>query len=215
MLRRRFLVRDAGHVQPVRRQVVGDGVGHPRVASLRTECKFGALRSKRGCSRCAPTRPGGERVERLLRGARAGGITVLHPFMTRIEMLYRMTIDEGHEQAASAIRLLDASDVAWVSCEPTILEEAAGIKLAVYRWPMPGSPRPQRSTRRSPQQGSRVHSPASGTSGSVDDIETRRRRAPSRRREDRGRERLDVASGRRPCPGCGGRTLTRNRGVAK
>src|SRR5438477_487082 len=37
-------------------------------------------------------------------------------------------IDEGQEQAESAVRLLDAAGVEWVSCEPAILEEAARMK---------------------------------------------------------------------------------------
>lgn len=71
---------------------------------------------------------GANRVETLLRAARSRRATVLLSFMTRMELLYRIAVDEGQEQADSAIRLLDAAGVEWVSCEPTILEEAARMK---------------------------------------------------------------------------------------
>jgi predicted nucleic acid-binding protein len=72
--------------------------------------------------------PGADRVERLLRSARAGRTAVLVSFMTRMELLYRIALDEGPERAASAVRLLDAAGVEWVSCDAAILEEAARIK---------------------------------------------------------------------------------------
>jgi ribonuclease VapC len=72
--------------------------------------------------------PGADRVEKLLRLAQSGSSTIFVSFMTRMELLYRITIDEGHEQAEAAVRLLDASGVEWVSCEPAILEEAARLK---------------------------------------------------------------------------------------
>jgi ribonuclease VapC len=71
---------------------------------------------------------GSDRVEALLRSARAGRVTILLSFMTRMELLYRVAIDEGQEQAESAVRLLDATRVEWVSCEPAILEHAARLK---------------------------------------------------------------------------------------
>lgn len=63
-----------------------------------------------------------------LRAARSRRATVLVSFMTRMELLYRIASDEGEEQAKSAVRLLDAAGVEWVSCESAILEEAASIK---------------------------------------------------------------------------------------
>jgi predicted nucleic acid-binding protein len=48
--------------------------------------------------------------------------------MTRMELLCRIAADEGKEEADSAVRLLDATGVEWVSCEPPILDEAARIK---------------------------------------------------------------------------------------
>jgi ribonuclease VapC len=72
--------------------------------------------------------PGANRVEALLRSARSGRAKVLLSFMTRMELLYRISTDESPEAAASAVRLLDAAGVEWVSCEPAILEEAARIK---------------------------------------------------------------------------------------
>jgi predicted nucleic acid-binding protein len=71
---------------------------------------------------------GADRVEALLRAARAGRVNVLVSFMTRMELLYRIAIDEGQEEAESAVRLLDATRVEWVSCEPAILEQAARLK---------------------------------------------------------------------------------------
>ncbi len=74
--------------------------------------------------------PGASRVEAVLRAAKGGRAAVLVSFMTHMEMLYRITRDEGEESAASAVRLLDAAGVEWVSCEPAILREAARIKVA-------------------------------------------------------------------------------------
>ena len=71
---------------------------------------------------------GADRVESLLRAAGAGRVEVLLSFMTRMEILYRVASDEGADAAAAAIRLLDATGVAWVSCEDAILQEAARIK---------------------------------------------------------------------------------------
>src|SRR4029453_7159686 len=73
---------------------------------------------------------GAGRVESLPRAARpgAGRVQVLLSFMTRMEIIYRVSSDEGAAEAASAIRLLDATRVAWVSCEEAILQQAARIK---------------------------------------------------------------------------------------
>lgn len=79
-----------------------------------------ALRSNEG---------GANRVETLLRAGRSGRVRVLVSFMTRMEMLYRITSEEGLEPAESAVRLLDAAGVEWVSCEPAILREAARVKV--------------------------------------------------------------------------------------
>ena len=72
--------------------------------------------------------PGAGRVETILRGVPARRCRVLVSFMTRMEILYRVAADEGEERAADALRLLDATGVEWVSCEPAILMEAARIK---------------------------------------------------------------------------------------
>jgi predicted nucleic acid-binding protein len=74
--------------------------------------------------------PGANRVEAILRAARGGRAKVLLSFMTRMELLYRIASDEGHEAADVAVRLLDATRAEWVSCESPILEEAARIKAA-------------------------------------------------------------------------------------
>lgn len=71
---------------------------------------------------------GADRVEALLHGAGRGRCEVLLSFMTRMELLYGIGRDEGFAEAASAIRLLDATDARWVSCDDAILAEAARIK---------------------------------------------------------------------------------------
>jgi predicted nucleic acid-binding protein len=45
-----------------------------------------------------------------------------------MEILYRLTASEGDEAARSALRLMDAAGVTWISCEPEILEAAAQLK---------------------------------------------------------------------------------------
>jgi predicted nucleic acid-binding protein len=71
---------------------------------------------------------GARRVEEILRLGRERKATVLLSFMTRMEILYRVTASEGEEAARTALRLLDTSGVRWVSCDPEILEAAARIK---------------------------------------------------------------------------------------
>jgi len=73
---------------------------------------------------------GAARVDRLLRAARAGTATVLASFMTRMELLYRITADEGSAAAHDAVRLLDATGVEWISCDDEILEVAAALKAS-------------------------------------------------------------------------------------
>ncbi len=72
--------------------------------------------------------PGATRVESLLRAATDAPGSVLLSFMTRMEILYRVTAEEDADAAAAAIRLLDATGCEWVSCEPGVLSEAARIK---------------------------------------------------------------------------------------
>lgn len=69
-------------------------------------------------------------MEAILRSARSGRSHAYLSFMTRMELLYRIARDEGQEQAEMAVRLVDATGVQWVACEPEILEEAARIKAA-------------------------------------------------------------------------------------
>jgi predicted nucleic acid-binding protein len=73
---------------------------------------------------------GADRVEALLRNGRAQRTRILLSFMTRMEMLYRIASDEDPDAARTAVRLIDAAGVHWVSCEPEILDEAARIKAA-------------------------------------------------------------------------------------
>lgn len=71
---------------------------------------------------------GADRVEQILRRAKDGRARVLLSFMSRMEILYRVTADEDEEQARSALRLLESSGIRWITCEAEILEAAARIK---------------------------------------------------------------------------------------
>ncbi|MGH7823461.1 MAG: PIN domain-containing protein [Candidatus Binatia bacterium] len=71
---------------------------------------------------------GADRVEAILRRASGGRAEVVLSFMTRMEILYRVSADEDEESARAALRLLEASGIRWVSCEDAILDEAARIK---------------------------------------------------------------------------------------
>ncbi len=73
-------------------------------------------------------RPGAERVHQIIHTARRGPAQVFLSFMTRMEVLYSLTVAEGEAKAVEAVRLLDSMPVAWVSCEPPVLLEAALIK---------------------------------------------------------------------------------------
>ena len=71
---------------------------------------------------------GAERVHRIIDAVRKRRASAYVSFMTRMELLYRIAASEGDEAAASAVRLLDALPLHWVTCEPAILVEAARIK---------------------------------------------------------------------------------------
>ena len=72
--------------------------------------------------------PGADRVGRVLQATRTGRAAALVSFMTRMEMLYRIGADEGPAAAEFAVRLLDATGIEWVSCDPAILNEAARLQ---------------------------------------------------------------------------------------
>lgn len=72
--------------------------------------------------------PGANRVEAILRLGRSRKAKVLLSFMTRMELLYRVTASESEDAAKEAVRLLDNAGVEWISCEPDILEAAARLK---------------------------------------------------------------------------------------
>ncbi len=74
--------------------------------------------------------PGADRVEQLLTAARRGRGRLLVSFMTRMELLYLIRRDEGEEAASTALRLVDSFPVAWVTCEPAILNAAASLKAS-------------------------------------------------------------------------------------
>jgi predicted nucleic acid-binding protein len=71
---------------------------------------------------------GAARVAQILQLGRRGKARTYASFMTRMELLYRVTASEGEESARTAIRLVDAAGVQWVSCDPEILDLAAGFK---------------------------------------------------------------------------------------
>ncbi len=71
---------------------------------------------------------GAERVAQILQLGRRGKTRNYVSFMTRMELLYRVTATEGDESARTAIRLIDAAGVHWVSCDPEILDLAARFK---------------------------------------------------------------------------------------
>ena len=72
--------------------------------------------------------PGARRVEEILRLGSKGKTRVLLSFMSRMEILYRVTASEGEAAARAALRLLDVAGVSWISCEPEILDAAALLK---------------------------------------------------------------------------------------
>jgi ribonuclease VapC len=71
---------------------------------------------------------GAERVEAILRLGRRGKARNFASFMTRMELLYRVTATESEEAARDALRLIDAAGVSWVSCDHDVLEIAARFK---------------------------------------------------------------------------------------
>jgi len=71
---------------------------------------------------------GADRVEAIIQQAKKNQLQLLASFMTRMEVLYRVWREEGHEAAREALRLIDSFPVEWVSCEPEILETAARLK---------------------------------------------------------------------------------------
>ena len=72
--------------------------------------------------------PGAERVHRIIDQARKHRAVVYVSFMSRMELLYRIAASEDADAAATALRLLDALPLQWVTCEPPILIEAARLK---------------------------------------------------------------------------------------
>jgi len=72
--------------------------------------------------------PGATEVEKLLRSAERRGSPVLVSFITRMELLYVVWRKEGELAAREALRLVDAFDVTWISCDSEILETAASLK---------------------------------------------------------------------------------------
>ncbi len=72
--------------------------------------------------------PGARRVEEILRLGSQKKTRVLLSFMSRMEILYRVTASEGEASARAALRLLDVAGVSWVSCDSEILDAAALLK---------------------------------------------------------------------------------------
>lgn len=71
---------------------------------------------------------GAERVAQILRAVGKRHPPALISFMSRMELLYLITRDENEAAAAETVRLLNATPVEWVSCEPEILDVAARLK---------------------------------------------------------------------------------------
>ena len=71
---------------------------------------------------------GADRVAAILQLGRRGKARNYVSFMTRMEILYRVTATEDEDAARMALRLIDAAGVHWVSCDPEILEVAARFK---------------------------------------------------------------------------------------
>jgi len=67
---------------------------------------------------------GADRVETVIQQAKKNQVRLLVSFMTRMEVLYRVWREDGHEAA----RLIDSFPIEWVSCGPEILEMAARLK---------------------------------------------------------------------------------------
>lgn len=67
-------------------------------------------------------------MEGLLRRARKGDIRVFVSFMSRMELLYLISREEGEQAAQEALRLVDSFALVWASCEPDILQAASLLK---------------------------------------------------------------------------------------
>lgn len=72
--------------------------------------------------------PGADEVEALLGRAAKGECKLLASFMTRMEILYLIWREEGEGAAREALRLIDAFEIEWVTCESDILEQASALK---------------------------------------------------------------------------------------
>jgi len=73
---------------------------------------------------------GSDRVHRLIASAHKRRSVVYLSFMSRMELLYCVSASEGEHAAIEALRLVDSFPVRWVTCEPSILVEAARIKAS-------------------------------------------------------------------------------------
>jgi predicted nucleic acid-binding protein len=71
---------------------------------------------------------GAERVAGLLQAAQSDESRCLVCFMSRMEVLYRVSKDEGEDKARLADAQLQSLPVAWVGCSDGLLEQAAAIK---------------------------------------------------------------------------------------
>lgn len=72
--------------------------------------------------------PGAARVATLLANAKKGSCRLLVSFMTRMELFYLISREEGEEAARDALRMVESFTLEWVTCEPVILEGAARLK---------------------------------------------------------------------------------------
>jgi predicted nucleic acid-binding protein len=71
---------------------------------------------------------GADRVAGLLQAAQTGESRCFVCFMSRMEVLYRLWIDEGERHARLADAQLQSLPIAWVVWSDGLLEQAAAIK---------------------------------------------------------------------------------------
>jgi len=71
---------------------------------------------------------GADRVAAILHLGLSGKARHYASFMTRMEILYRVTATEDEDVAQMALRLIDATGIHRVSCDPGILEVAVRFK---------------------------------------------------------------------------------------
>ena len=72
--------------------------------------------------------PGAERVAALLEAAARGELTCHACFITQMELLYRVWMDEGEEAGRTAYGICLSLPITWLHESTELLESAAAIK---------------------------------------------------------------------------------------